>query len=185
MDFLALGLVAHVGFNVEGQIYVIPMSYQYDLEEPSRIYLHGGHSSRLLGHLAAGVPVCVEVTLVDGLVYSRAALYHSVNYRSVVVFGTARELTDTARKAKVLERMIERYFPGRTAGVDYAASTSVELNATAMVEVVIEEMSAKKREGPPKGPTDLLPEALGSCGVADRVDGVRSQWNAPWVTNRL
>ena len=88
---LAAGYVAHVGFAVEGQPYVIPMTYQFDPAEPTRLYIHGAHHSRLMAHLATGAPVCVTVTLVDGLVYSRTALYHSVNYRSVVCFARSDE----------------------------------------------------------------------------------------------
>ena len=86
---LAAGRVAHVGFVQDGQPFVIPMTYQFDAGRPGHVYLHGAHHSRLLQHLATGAPVCVTVTLVDGLVYSRTALFHSVNYRSVVCFGRA------------------------------------------------------------------------------------------------
>src|SRR5262245_36096793 len=90
-EILSAGVVAHVGFEAEGQPYVIPMTYHYDPAEPKRLYLHGAHMSRLMNHLATGAAVCVTVTLTDGLVYSRTALYHSVNYRSIVCFGRAAE----------------------------------------------------------------------------------------------
>src|SRR3954467_9271058 len=117
---LAAGLVAHAGFVQGGQPFVIPMTYQYDPAEPERLYLHGGHQSRLLEHLATGAPVCVTVTLLDGLVYSKTALYHSVNYRSVVCFARAAALPSPERQRAILEAMIARCYPGRTVGADYA-----------------------------------------------------------------
>ncbi|MGJ5816665.1 pyridoxamine 5'-phosphate oxidase family protein [Paludibaculum fermentans] len=164
-DFLAAGTVAHVGFQVDGQPYVIPFSYQYDSSAPDRLYLHGGHSSHTLRALAGGAAVCVTVTMVDGLVYSRTALNHSMNYRSVVCFGRARAVEDSAEKQAVFTRMIERYFPGRTAGEHYASATEAQLRATALVAVTIESMSAKVRRGAPTGPLDNDPGALGTCGV--------------------
>jgi nitroimidazol reductase NimA-like FMN-containing flavoprotein (pyridoxamine 5'-phosphate oxidase superfamily) len=168
-EFLAAGLVAHVGIVQDGQPIVIPMIYGYDPAEPDRLYLHGSQASRLQNFLAGGAPVCVEVTTVDGLVYSRSALYHSANYRSVVCFGTAHAIADNATKDAVFEKMIGRYFPGRTAGKDYLPSSPAELDATSMVEIRIREMSAKMRVGPPKGPNDDQPGALGSCGVEEFV----------------
>jgi len=162
---LSAGYVAHVGFAVEGQPYVIPMTYQFDPADPSRLYLHGAHSSRLMAHLAAGAPVCVTVTMVDGLVYSRTALYHSVNYRSVVCFARSAADPDPATKLKVLEAMIARYFPGRTAGRDYEAAPAAHLEATAFIALEIEEWSAKARRGGPKGPRDADPIAWGTAGV--------------------
>jgi uncharacterized protein len=168
-EFLAAGLLAHVGFVQDGQPFVIPMIYGYDPAAPDRLYLHGSQASRLQNLLATGVPVCVEVTTVDGLVYSRSALYHSANYRSVVCFGTAHAIPDAASKDAVFEKMIDRYFPGRSVGKDYLASSKAELDATSMVEVRIREMSAKMRVGPQKGPNDDKPGALGTCGVEEFV----------------
>lgn len=168
-EFLAAGLVAHVGIVQDGQPFVIPMNYAYDPAEPDRLYLHGSQASRLLNSMATGAPVCVEVTTVDGLVYSRSALYHSTNYRSVVCFGTAQVITDRSRKDAILTKMIDRYFPGRTAGRDYVAASEAELDATSMVEIRIREMSAKMRVGPPKGPNDDKPGAVGNCGVEEFV----------------
>jgi len=162
---LAEGVVAHVGFVTDRQPFVIPMAYHYDPAEPHRLYLHGGHASRLLGHLTTGAPVCVTVTLTDGLVYSRTALYHSVNYRSVVCFARAAVPPDREMQGVLLERMIGRYFPGRTAGRDYEPSRPAHLDATAMVPLEIEEWSAKARRGGPKGPRDNDPAAPGTAGV--------------------
>jgi nitroimidazol reductase NimA-like FMN-containing flavoprotein (pyridoxamine 5'-phosphate oxidase superfamily) len=163
---LSQGIVAHVGFVDAGRPVVIPMTYQVSAEEPRRLYLHGGVHGRLMQHLATGAPVCVTVTMVDGLVYSRTALDHSVNYRSVVMFArAAQRQPDEAERGRVLEAMIARYFPGRTAGVHYEAPTEAHLKATAMVALEIEEWSAKVREGGPNGPADGDDARPGTAGV--------------------
>src|SRR5271166_2249062 len=131
-QFLAQGYVAHVGFEQDGKPYVIPMLYQYANEHPDRLYLHGGVSSRTLQQLASGVPVCVTVTQLDGLVYSRDALYHSANYRSVMCFGRARAIADESVKRALFQAMTLRYFPGRTVGRDYSPATPQQLNSTAV-----------------------------------------------------
>ena len=109
----------------------------------------------------------IAVTLLDALVYSRAALYHSMNYRSVVCFGRARAITSKDEKDAVLARMIGRYFPGREAGRDYEPPPDAHLEQTALLEVEIEEMSAKSRQGGPAGPRDADADAdsPGTCGV--------------------
>src|SRR6059058_2957223 len=142
---LAAGLVAHVGLVERGQPYVIPMAYHYDPTTPQTLYLHGGHASRLLRHLASGGPAAIAVTLVDGLVFSRTALYHSVNYRSVVCFAHVTRPLDVEVAARVLEAMISRYHPGRTAGRDYAAPPPRDVDATSLIALEIEEWSAKAR----------------------------------------
>ncbi|MBZ5625462.1 MAG: pyridoxamine 5'-phosphate oxidase family protein [Acidobacteriia bacterium] len=162
---LAEGHVAHVGFVDDGQPFVIPLGYQFNPAEPDRLYLHGSPASRALQHLASGAPVCITVTLLDGLVYSRTALYHSMNYRSVVCFGRGRQVTDPEVQQRVYKGMVSRYFPGRTAGKDYSEPTSAHLEATTLIEVEIEEWSAKAREGGPAGPQDADPQAPGTCGV--------------------
>jgi nitroimidazol reductase NimA-like FMN-containing flavoprotein (pyridoxamine 5'-phosphate oxidase superfamily) len=172
---LADGLVAHVAFVIEGQPFAMPMSYHFDPSKPARLYLHGGHHSRLMGHLAMRAPVCIEVTLVDGLVYSRTAMYHSVNYRSAVVFGRAVETPPDDEQRALLHAMVDRYFPGRTAGRDYEPVPLAHLDATAFVEIAIEEWSAKARRGGPKGPRDNDCSAPGSAGVIEiREAGVSS-----------
>ena len=164
-EILAQGHVAHVAFVDNGHPVVIPFGYHFDPASPDRLYLHGGIASRAVGILQSGDPVCVTVTLLDGLVYSRTALYHSMNYRSVVCFGRGARLMDPAAQQLVYEGMVGRYFPGRTAGRDYSVPTAAHLDATALIEIRIEEMSAKSRQGGPAGPTDSLPEAPGTCGV--------------------
>ena len=164
-EFLAQGHVAHVGFQQDGRPYVIPMLYQYSIERPDRLYVHGGLTSRLIRHLASGVPVCATVTELDGLVYSRDARYHSANYRCVMCFGYARLVEDDELKQAVFQEMTSRYFPGRTAGRDYAIAPKPHLDATPVLEIVIAQMSAKMRAGGPKGPRDADEEASGTCGV--------------------
>ncbi|HEX6535699.1 MAG TPA: pyridoxamine 5'-phosphate oxidase family protein [Gemmatimonadaceae bacterium] len=172
-EILASGLVAHVGFtDEEGRVVVIPMSYHYDALDPAHLHVHGGRHSRLQRHLAGGAPVCVTVTLVDGLVYSRGALYHSMNYRSVVCFARAAAPRDLAARRALLERMIARYHPGRTPGRDYEGPTDAQLEATSMVSLAIEAWSAKARRGGATGPRDADPDAPGSAGVVPMTDVV-------------
>jgi nitroimidazol reductase NimA-like FMN-containing flavoprotein (pyridoxamine 5'-phosphate oxidase superfamily) len=166
-EFLASGHVAHVGFEYQGRPYVIPTLYEYSPDAPDRLYLHGGRSSRMLDALASGIPVCVTVTQLDGLVYSRDAKYHSANYRSVMCFGRGRLMEDTEAKRRIFEDMTLRYFPGRTAGKDYIPAPPAHLETTAVVELVIEEISAKMREGGPNGPHDEDDSALGTRGVVE------------------
>ena len=166
-EFLAQGQVAHVGFEQDGRPYVIPMLYHYSANRPDRIYLHSGVASRTLRQLASSIPVCITVTQLDGLVYSRDAKYHSANYRCVMCFGRSRILDDEQEKRVMFEAMTQRYFPGRTAGRDYTPASSSHLTSTAVVEVMIEEISAKMREGGPKGPQDADENAPGTCGVTE------------------
>jgi uncharacterized protein len=166
-DILRGGLIAQVAIADEHGPVVIPMTYYVDSESPTSIYIHGAHHSRLMAHTGSGKPVCVSITLVDGLVYSRTALYHSVNYRSAVCFGTARVVDDVDEQRRVSEGLVTRYFPARTAGVDYDTIPEEHLGATAFVAIDIVEASAKVRRGPPKGPRDHDPDAPGSAGVID------------------
>jgi nitroimidazol reductase NimA-like FMN-containing flavoprotein (pyridoxamine 5'-phosphate oxidase superfamily) len=163
-EILAAGVVAHVGFVEDGQPYVIPLLYHFDRGRPDRLWLHGSRGSRLQRRLRRGVPVCVSVALVDGLVASKDAQFHSANYRSVVAFGRARPVPEE-EKAALFEQMTQRYFTGRTVGVDYASPTANELLATSVLEVEIEAWSAKARRGGPQGPRDDDPDAPGSAGV--------------------
>ena len=166
-EFLVAGKVAHIGFMQDDLPYVVPTLYHYSPEQPDRIYLHGGMSSRMLEELGKGIPVCITVTELDGLVYSRDAKYHSANYRCVMCFGRGRVFEDEQSKRVMFEAMTQRYFPGRTAGRDYTAAPSSHLTSTAVVEVTIEQTSAKMRDGGPKGPQDADPNANGTRGVVD------------------
>lgn len=165
-QILARGIVAHVAFVDGGRPVVIPMTYQYSAADPHRLYLHGGRNGRLMKHLATGAPVSVAVTIADGLVYSKTALDHSVNYRSVVLFArAAEEQPGIEERRRILEEMIARYYPGRTAGVDYERASNAHLEATAMVALEIEEWSAKVRRGGPNGPGDEDGTRPGTAGV--------------------
>lgn len=163
---LAAGVVAHVGLVDDRGPVVIPMSYHYDPSEPGRLYLHGAPHSPLLEAASAGGMLCVTVTLLDGLVYSRTALYHRVNYRCVVCFGRGA-IASADQRPLALEAMITRYYPGRTAGRDYEPMPNAHLEATVLIAMTIEEASAKVRRGGPKGPRDADPLAGGSAGVLD------------------
>jgi hypothetical protein len=148
---LAEGLACHVGFAVEGQPYVIPMAYA---PWEGGLLLHGSVGSRLLRVLASGAPACVTVTLLDGLVVARSLFHSSLNYRSVVAFGTARLLADPGEKARALEALGEHLIPGRTA--DARSPSEEESLATSIVRFEIEEAMAKVRTGPPiDEPEDL------------------------------
>ena len=161
-EILRAGRVAHVAFAVDGQPFVLPMTYHY---ESGVVYLHGAPASRLQRSLRTGIPVAIEVTLLDGLVASRDAKYHSVNYRSVVVYGTAEPVRDNERKRTIIEAMTARYFPDRKVGHDYAAATIGQLRASDMMAVTVEELSAKARSGPARGPRDTMDDAPGSSFV--------------------
>jgi len=165
-EFLEAGRVAHLAFVDGEQAIAIPFGYHFDPARPGRLYLHGSPASRALRLAASGMPVSVTVTLLDGLVYSKTALYHSMNYRCVVCFGRGRLVTDRAAQQEVYAGMVRRYFPGRTAGRDYSSATDAHLDATLLVEIAIEEWSAKTREGGPLGPLDADPGSPGTCGVA-------------------
>ncbi len=138
------GLVCHVGFAVDGQPYVIPMVYGRDGDT---LYLHGSSASRLLRAVAGGIPVCVTVTLLDGLVLARSAFHHSMNYRSVVVLGTARLVDDAEERLAALRAIVEHVVPGRW---NEARRPNVkELAQTLVLALPTDEATAKRRSGPP------------------------------------
>jgi nitroimidazol reductase NimA-like FMN-containing flavoprotein (pyridoxamine 5'-phosphate oxidase superfamily) len=137
-------LICHVGFAEGGQPYVIPINFA---RQDNHIILHGAKASRLLKHIEAGNPVCVEATIVDGLVLARSVFHHSVNYRSVVLFGTGRLVTDEQEKLSALEAVTEHLIPGRWK--EARLPNEKELNATSVVLIRIDEASAKVRLGPP------------------------------------
>lgn len=144
-------LVAHVGFVVDGQPFVIPMAYG---RAGDRLYLHGSVASRMLRALDQGARVCVTVTLLDGLVAARSQFHHSTNYRSVVVIGTARRLRDPEECTRALECIVDHVIPGRSA--EARPATDRELRQTAVLELPIEEASAKIRTGGPVDEPDDL-----------------------------
>jgi uncharacterized protein len=142
---LDAGLIAHVGFIVNAQPYVIAMLYARASSES--LFLHGAAVSRVLRELATDIAASVAVTLVDGLVLARSAFHHSMNNRSVVAFGTARNVAEPARKAKALRSISEHLIAGR--GNDVRAPSRTELETASVVEFSSEEASVKIRRGPP------------------------------------
>ncbi len=146
---LDAGFLAHVGFEQEGQPFVVPTLYG---REEEKLYLHGSAASRMLKTLDTGIPACVTVTLVDGLVLARSAFHHSINYRSVMVFGTARKIDETVEKTRALRIISEHLMAGRWE--DVREPDEQELKATTVLEFSIEEASAKVRSGPPKDDLD-------------------------------
>jgi uncharacterized protein len=143
-DILDEGLVCHVGFVDGGQSYVLPTTYA---RVDDRLYLHGSTANRMLRTLARGVPACVTVTLLDGLVLARSAFHHSMNYRSVVVLGTATAVDDREARRRALAAILEHVLPGRSREV--RPPSDAEVDGTLVVEIPIREASAKVRAGPP------------------------------------
>lgn len=138
------GLVCHVGFVTDGQPYVIPTLYG---RNGNSLYLHGSVASRLLRHLDAGAPLCITVTLVDGLVLARSVFNHSVNYHSVVILGRATLVDDPTEKVAALRALSEHILPHRWD--DVRQPNEKELKVTSVLKIPIEEFSAKVRVGPP------------------------------------
>jgi uncharacterized protein len=138
------GFICHVGFIADGQPFVIPTSYGRDGDN---LYVHGSAASRMLRNLDKGIPVCLTVTLLDGLVLARSIFNHSMNYRSVVVLGMATQVDDPAEKLEALRRLSEHILPGRW--VQSRQPNERELKATFVLRLPIAEFSAKVRQGPP------------------------------------
>jgi nitroimidazol reductase NimA-like FMN-containing flavoprotein (pyridoxamine 5'-phosphate oxidase superfamily) len=139
------GFICHVGFDVDGQPFVIPTSYARIAD---RLFIHGSAASRMLRSLSKGIPVCVTVTLIDALVLARSAFHHSINYRSVVILGTAIPVEDPRDKMAALRAFTEHVVPGRWPQV--REPTEQELRATTVLSLPLSEVSAKIRTGPPK-----------------------------------
>lgn len=137
-------MICHVGFVVDGQPYVIPTGYG---RSGDTLYIHGASTSRMLNSAAQGIPVCVTVTLVDGLVLARSAFHHSMNYRSVVILGTAHRVESEGDKLSALRIFTEHIVPGRWD--DVRKPTPQEIKATAVLALPLDEVSAKIRTGPP------------------------------------
>jgi nitroimidazol reductase NimA-like FMN-containing flavoprotein (pyridoxamine 5'-phosphate oxidase superfamily) len=137
------GFICHVGFVVDGQPFVIPTSYG---RVGDSLYIHGSAASRMLRRVDEGIAVCVTVTLLDGLVLARSIFNHSMNYRSVVILGTARAVDDPKEKLEALRLLSEHILPGRW--VESRQPNEKELKATSVLRLPIEEFSAKVRQGP-------------------------------------
>jgi uncharacterized protein len=139
------GFVCHVGFATDGQPYVIPTLYA---RIGDALYFHGSAASRMLRGAAAGIPVCITVTLVDGLVLARSVFNQSINYRSVVVLGNATLVAEANEKLQALRAFTEKIVHGRWD--DVRQPTEKELKATSVLRLPLTEVSAKMRSGPPK-----------------------------------
>jgi len=137
------GFLCHAGFVVDGQPFVIPTSYG---RKDASLYIHGSAASRMLRQIKEGVPVCITVTLLEGLVLARSIFNHSMNYRSVVILGKATLVDDPQEKLEALRLLSEHILPGRWE--DSRQPNERELKATSVLRVPIEEFSAKVRQGP-------------------------------------
>jgi len=138
------GFICHVGFVIDGQPFVIPTGYA---RAGDRLFIHGAQASRMLRALTGGTGVCVTVTLIDGLVLARSAFHHSMNYRSVVIFGNARLVDKPDEKLAALYALSEHMVPGRWQ--DVREPSEAELRQTTVLELRLDEASAKIRTGPP------------------------------------
>ena len=152
---LDAALLCHIGYVIDGRPYVTPTLFW---REGDRLYWHGSSASRMLRTQRAGIPVCVTVSHVDGLVLARCAFRHSLNYRAVMAFGTAEILEDEREKEAGLNAFIERIYPGRTARM--RAIAAQELKATTLMRMTIDEASAKIRAD---GPIDLEADYGADC----------------------
>jgi uncharacterized protein len=138
------GFICHVGFAVDGQPLVIPTGYA---RVGDSLIIHGSQASRMLRTLGQGIEVCVTVTLIDGLVLARSAFHHSMNYRSVVVFGRATAVDDPDEKLAALRALSDHMIPGRWD--DVREPNERELQQTTVLSLPLTEVSAKVRTGPP------------------------------------
>ena len=136
--------LCHVGYVIDRQPFVTPTCYwRYD----KQVLLHGSFASRMLNAVAKGIDVCVTISIVDGLVLARSGFHHSINYRAAMLFGRARSLVDEAQKRNAMEAFVERFYPGRWQTL--RPVTRKELKATTVLELEIDEASAKLRTGQP------------------------------------
>jgi uncharacterized protein len=138
------GLLCHLGFTADAQPYVLPVIYARDGE---RILIHGSSASRMLRAVRTGIPVCVTVTLLDGLVLARSAYHHSMNYRSVIILGTATEICEHDAKIDALRTIVNHIVRGRWGEVRWPSEA--EIRATTILSLPAAEASAKVRTGPP------------------------------------
>ncbi len=144
-------LICHVGFVVEGRPRVLPTIHA---RVGDTVYIHGSVASHMLRSLADGAEACLVATIIDGLVLARSAFHHSMNYRSVVVFGAARAVTDLEEREAALSAIVEHVAPGRMAEV--RAPSPRELAQTLVLALCLDEASAKVRTGPPLDDEDDL-----------------------------
>ena len=169
------GFICHVGFVVEGKPFVIPTGYA---RSGDTLFIHGSQASRMLRAVGKGIDVCLTVTLVDGLVLARSAFHHSMNYRSVVVFGRATVVDDADDKVTALRSLSEHMIPGRWDEV--RGPSEQEMKATLVLSLPLAEVSAKVRTGPPLDDEDDY-----ELGVWAGVIPLRLAADAPIADPRL
>ena len=172
---LDAGLLCHVGYVIDGSPYVTPTCYW---RKGDRVYWHGSSASRMLEAVAGGIPVCFTVSHLDGLVMARSGFHHSVNYRSVMLFGEARLITDPDEKLQTLADFMDRLTPGRWDEI--RETTDQELKGTKIVAMEISEGAAKVRSG---GPIDDEPDY--DLDIWAGVIPVTTQLGAPIPDHRL
>ena len=166
--------VCHIAFvGDDGHPVAIPTNFARDGE---RLLIHGSPASRMLRTLGQGTPLCVTVTLVDGLVLAKSAFHHSVNYRSVVAFGRADAITDLDEKRRALDVIVEHIVPGRTA--DARAANDKELKGTLVLAMPLDEVSVKRRTGGPLDDDEDLDLPVWS-GVIEASTQYRAADDAP------
>jgi len=158
-SILDAGIMAHVGYVIDGQPFVTPTAYW---REGRKLYWHGAAASRMLATVAEGAPVCVTVSFLDGFIVGRSGITHSLNFRSVMAFGRARLVTDLGEVRAAMDAFIDRLYAGRP--LKLRPTTDEELRRIGLVEMEIEEASAKVKD---TGVTDLpADEAWAAwCGV--------------------
>ncbi|MGA3030147.1 MAG: pyridoxamine 5'-phosphate oxidase family protein [Candidatus Limnocylindrales bacterium] len=161
-EFLCSGMVAHVACVEDGEPRLIPFLYHY---ESGHIYLHGSPGNATLRQLRDGRSVAIAVTELVDLIASKTAPDHSANYRSVVAYGRGRLIEDVSEKRRLLDAMIDRYFPGRRTPADYAPAADTDLTRMDLIDVTIDEASAKMRQGGPMGPHDTEDDFPGSAFI--------------------
>jgi uncharacterized protein len=152
---LDAAMMCHIGYVIDGQPYVTPTLFW---REGEKLYWHGSSASRMLRNQSTGIPVCLTVTHVDGLVVARSGFHHSLNYRAVMAFGTAAKVEDLAEKEAGLNAFVDRVYPGRTKLI--RGINTQELKATTLMGMTIEEASAKLRTG---GPVDDEEDYTADC----------------------
>lgn len=172
-EVLDAGKICHVGFSLDEQTYVVPMAYAR-LED--QLLIHGSVASRLVKNLAGGLRCCVTVTHFDGLVYARSAFHSSMNYRSIMIFGVAKLITDAEQKSVYIQALVEHLMPGRSA--ELRPSTTKELNATSLLALPIDTFSIKHRSGPPEDPKADLDQPVWA-GVVPLITCSGEAENAP------
>jgi uncharacterized protein len=152
---LDAAMMCHIGYVIDGQPYVTPTLFW---REGEKLYWHGSSASRMLRNQSTGIPVCLTVTHVDGLVVARSGFHHSLNYRAVMAFGTAAKVEDLAEKEAGLNAFVDRVYPDRTKRI--RGINTQELKATTLLGMTIEEASAKLRTG---GPVDDEEDYTADC----------------------